>query len=89
MTIGNVTTVRWLNTAVTLCRIYLSVHGLNARDTKNLNLIIVFIVAYYFPMYFYIKVSRKGSIQKCDKFGGEEGEEKDCSLVTFIHLTFT
>ena len=68
MTIGNVTTVRWLNTAVTLCRIYLSVHGLNARDTKNLNLIIVFIVAYYFPMYFYIKVSSKGSIQKCDKF---------------------
>ena len=68
MTIGNVTTVRWLNTAVTLCRIYLSVHGLNARDTKNLNLIIVFIVAYYFPMYFYIKVSIKGSIQKCNKF---------------------
>ena len=61
MTIGNVTTVRWLNTAVTICRIYLSVHGLNARDTKNLNLIIVFIVAYYFPMYFYIKVSTQHS----------------------------
>ena len=56
MTIGNVTTVRWLNTAVTICRIYLSFHRLNTKDTKNLNLIIVFIVAYYFPMYFYIKV---------------------------------
>ena len=89
MTIGNVTTVRWLNTAVTLCRIYLSVHGLNAKDTKNLNLIIVFIVAYYFPMYFYIKVSSKGSIQKCDKFHimggmGGRGGEGECSLVNFI-----
>ena len=56
MTIGNVTTVRWLNTAVTLARIYLSVHGLNEDDTATLELIILFIVTYYFPMYFYIKV---------------------------------
>ena len=56
MTIGNVTTVRWLNTAVTLARIYLSVHGLNEDDTATLELIILFVVTYYFPMYFYIKV---------------------------------
>ena len=56
MTIGNVTTVRWLNTAVTLSRIYLSVHGLNEDDTATLELIILFIVTYYFPMYFFIKV---------------------------------
>ena len=56
MTIGNVTTVRWLNTAVTLARIYLSVHGLDDDDTATLEAIILFIVTYYFPMYFFIKV---------------------------------
>ena len=56
MTIGNVTTVRWLNTGVTLCRIYLSVHGLEDEDVASLEVIILFIVSYYFPMYFYIKV---------------------------------
>ena len=56
MTIGNVTTVRWLNTAVTLARIYLSVHGLDDDDAATLELIILFIVTYYFPMYFFIKV---------------------------------
>ena len=57
MTIGNVTTVRWLNTGVTLCRIYLSEHGLDQTDEESLDLIITFIITYYFPMYFYIKVS--------------------------------
>ena len=56
MTIGNVTTVRWLNTAVTLCRIYLSKHGLRGMDAKNLKTIIEFIIGYYFPLYFFIKV---------------------------------
>ena len=56
MTIGNVTTVRWLNTAVTLCRIYLSRHGLRGNDAKNLNTIIQFIIGYYFPLYFFIIV---------------------------------
>ena len=56
MTIGNVTTVRWLNTAVTLARIYLSVHGLNDDDAATLEAIILFIVTYYFSMYFFIKV---------------------------------
>ena len=89
MTIGNVTTVRWLNTAVTLCRIYLSVHGLNARDTKNLNLIIVFIVAYYFPMYFYIKVSIKGSIQKCNKFDNLNNKKTALTLNLTIYFFLT
>ena len=56
MTIGNVTTVRWLNTAVTLARIYLSVHELDDDDAATLEAIILFLVTYYFPMYFYIKV---------------------------------
>ena len=56
MTIGNVTTVRWLNTAVTICRIYLSDHGLDESDVATLQLIILFIVTYYFPMFFFIKV---------------------------------
>ena len=56
MTIGNVTTVRWLNTAVTLCRIYLSDHGLEDDDVATLEVIILFIITYYFPMYFFIKV---------------------------------
>ena len=56
MTIGNVTTVRWLNTAVTLCRVYISEHGLDESGVEDLNLLMEFIVGYYFPMYFYIKV---------------------------------
>ena len=57
MTIGNVTTARWLNTAVTLCRVYLSRHGLIGENARNLGLIINFIVSYYFPNYYFIKVS--------------------------------
>ena len=46
MTIENVTTVRWLNKAVTLCRIYLSRLWLKGKDAKNLNTLIGFIIGY-------------------------------------------
>lgn len=55
--IGPVSHSRWLTTANRLCRIWVSKHGLRGKALKNLQSIVEFVVAVYFPCWFKIKVN--------------------------------
>ena len=56
--IGPVCHSRWLTTANRLCRIWISKHGLQGKNLRNIRLIVEFIVGVYYSCWFNIKVKQ-------------------------------
>ena len=56
MAIGKISHARWLTTANRFLRLWVSKHNFKGKDLKNLEMIVEFIVAVYYPMWFEAKI---------------------------------
>lgn len=56
LAIGKMSHARWLNTANRLMRLWVSKHMFKGKDLKNLEMIVEFIIAVYYPMWFDAKI---------------------------------
>ena len=56
LAIGKISHARWLTTANRFLRLWVSKHNFKGKDLKNLEMIVEFIVAVYYPMWFEAKI---------------------------------
>ena len=56
LAIGKVSHARWLTTANRFLKLWVSKHNFKGKDLKNLETIVEFILAVYYPMWFAAKI---------------------------------